>query len=109
MLKKVSDGREYGKVALDRNWRVKSFSEKHSVAKNCLVNAGVYIFNKQVFNIMPQKSKFSLEHDFFPSIIGDRIYGYPKAGFLIDMGTPERYREVKNLFIKDSPLWKKSI
>ena len=102
LLKEVSSGKEYGEVQLDNDWRIKSFNEKCSRAKKCLVNSGVYIFNKQVFDIMPKKSRFSLEHEFFPSAISKKMYGYPKADFFIDIGTPQRYRKAEKYFIKDS-------
>ena len=95
LLEKVSDGSEYGEVGLDESLRIKSFNEKTGTAKKCLVNAGVYIFDRQAFGLMPRMKRFSLERDFFPSLIGGRIYGYPKSSFLIDIGTPQRYIKAK--------------
>ena len=95
LLEKVSDGREYGLVRLDRSLRIKSFNEKIGLAKKCLVNAGVYIFDRRAFGLMPRMKKFSLERDFFPSLTGGRIFGYPKSSDLVDIGTPERYIKAK--------------
>ncbi|MDP3791561.1 MAG: sugar phosphate nucleotidyltransferase [Candidatus Omnitrophota bacterium] len=95
LLGQVSDGREYGIVELDRSLCIKSFNEKRSKAKKCLVNVGVYIFDRQVFDLMPQRKRFSLERDFFPSLTGGKTFGYPKSSFFIDIGTPERYIKAK--------------
>lgn len=95
LLGKASDGREYGEVGLEKSSRIKSFNEKTAKAKKCLVNAGVYIFDRRAFSLMPRGKKFSLERDFFPSLAGERIFGYPRSEFLIDIGTPERYIKAK--------------
>lgn len=103
LLGHVSDGREYGEVKIDRSLRIQSFNEKRAKAKKCLVNAGVYIFDRQIFSLMPHGKKFSLERDLFPSLVGGRIFGYPKSGFLIDIGTPERYIKAKNMKPRINP------
>ncbi len=59
------------------------------------VNAGIYLFQQEVFSLMPDIGIFSLEQDFFPEIVGHSFYGYITDGPLIDIGTPERYQKAK--------------
>jgi len=101
LLRKVSDGSEYGEIMLDGSSRIKGFNEKSSKAGRCLINAGVYIFDRQIFNLMPRSKKFSLERDFFSTITGGRFFGYSKPGFFIDIGTPARYRKANKYFVKE--------
>jgi len=102
LLRKVPNGADYGRVKLDKTGRVIDFNEKVSLSKNCLINAGVYAFEKKVFDLMPQNKSFSLESDFFPKLAGEKCFGYKKSGFFIDIGTPDRYLEANKHFLKNS-------
>ena len=107
LLRKVPSGADYGMVRLDRTGRIVDFNEKDGCAKNCLINAGVYIFDKKVFHIMPRRKEFSIERDFFPKLSGKNCFGNTKSGFFIDIGTPERYLAA-NKYFKNSMLGKKA-
>jgi NDP-sugar pyrophosphorylase family protein len=98
LLHKVSDGKDYGKIVMDKYFRINNFSEKNRKAKKCFVNAGVYVFDKKIFSLMPIGSEFSLEYDFFPSLTAKRIFGYPNKGYFIDIGTPRRLKKARQLF-----------
>ena len=100
LLRKVLSGADYGRVKLDKAGRVIDFNEKDIQAKNCLINAGAYIFDRRAFALMPRKRIFSIEHDFFPALRGKRCFGYAGQGFFIDIGTPERYLKAKKYFKK---------
>ncbi len=100
LLKEISCGREYGEIKLGKASRICSFNEKNIGAKKCLINGGVYIFNKRAFNLMPCAGRFSLEYDFFPKIAGRDIFGYVSSGFFIDIGTPARYLKAKKYLLK---------
>ncbi|OIO35469.1 MAG: hypothetical protein AUJ74_06325 [Candidatus Omnitrophica bacterium CG1_02_44_16] len=108
LLKKVSSGAEYGRVKLNKAGRILDFSEKNSLVRNCLVNAGVYLFDKKAFDIMPKKKAFSLELDFFPNLTEKQCFGYAGSGSFIDIGTPERYSKASNYFLSNKK-WKKLI
>lgn len=97
----ASDG-DCGKVKIDRLSRIISFQEKNCQAGKCLVNSGVYVFDKKIFNLMPGKEKFSLEYDLFPGLIGRGLFGRRSSGYFIDIGTPERYFKAKKYFRKVS-------
>lgn len=98
VLTKSSSSRDYGEIKLDKSLKIICFIEKNKSAEKKLVNAGVYIFSKKVFDYMPRKRKFSLERDFFPRMIDNKFYGYIIKGTFIDIGTPERYEKAKNIF-----------
>lgn len=86
-----------GSVALDATGRLISFSEKDRRPKRH-INAGIYVFRADALHSLPSKDAFSLEHDFFPSLIAKTpCYGYVTAEEPMDIGTPERYeRALRN-------------
>lgn len=92
--KKVQD---FGSVMLDNSQRITSFKEKVTCTNECLVNAGIYLMQKEVFSYMPDEKYFSLEYDLFPRLIDDKCYGFITESELIDIGTPERYEKAINL------------
>jgi len=101
LLKRLSgDVKDYGEVRIDRLSRITSFQEKNGNAKRCLVNSGVYLFNKKIFKLMPSRESFSLEHDLFPALAGNGLFGYIDPGYFIDIGTPNRYFKAKRHFSK---------
>ena len=99
LLRKVSGGKDFGEVKINNSYCIIKFNEKDSQAEKCLINAGVYIFSKDIFKLMPSQSKFSLEKDFFPKLTGKKIFGYPCQGFFIDIGTPQRYAQAERYFL----------
>ena len=80
---------DYGAVTIDAEARITSFSEKAPGASH--INAGVYIFSKEMLGMMPPGKKYSLEEEFFPTILDREVYGYVTGAKLIDIGTAERY------------------
>lgn len=103
LLKRAAGAaKDCGEVKIDGSSRVVSFQEKSGNAKKCLINAGVYVFDKKIFNLMPRKDNFSLEYDLFPSVIGKGLFGRISSGYFIDIGTPKRYFMAKKHFRKVS-------
>jgi NDP-sugar pyrophosphorylase family protein len=91
-----SQDSDVGFVSIDDKQKIISFNEKLRSFQAGYVNAGLYLFNRQIFLSMPDKLAFSLEYDFFPHIAGKEIYGYFSDKNLIDIGTPKRYRQAVN-------------
>lgn len=104
LLTKVSDASRYGRVDVDKNGLVKKFVEKGEVTTPGWINAGVYILDKNLFSHTPTGEPFSLEHDFFPSLVGKGIYGFQCKCAFIDIGTPESYDKVDQFFISKKNL-----
>ena len=100
VLVRSNTAEDYGSVILDGSQRITAFNEKvagGSRSEN-IINAGLYLMEKDIFSYMPMQSKFSLEYDLFPKIVDNRCYGFLTEGEFIDIGTPERYEKAKEMF-----------
>lgn len=86
---------DYGVIKLGEGGRIISFSEKRG--ERGLVNAGVYLFERNVLSAIPCDINYSLEYDLFPKMVGKGLYGYQTDGTLIDIGTPEGYKKAKQI------------
>jgi mannose-1-phosphate guanylyltransferase len=90
----VDDTSSYGVVPTDEESRVTEFIEKGGgEPPTNRINAGAYVIEREVVESIPPGRAVSFELDVFPSLVGDGLYGYPAAGYWIDIGTPERYLE----------------
>lgn len=97
-LTKSNKAAEVGWVRLNDKHEITNFSEKTNKYKSNYINTGIYFFDKKVFSIMPDKTKFSLEYDLFPKLVNKGIYGYIIQGDFIDIGTYENYKKAKVFF-----------
>ena len=79
-----------GIVEVDSSGVVTSFQEKPSRPKSDLANAGVMVFDPEVFSHMPGEEVFDLGHDVLPNLAG-RMHGYVIQEYLQDIGTIEKY------------------
>jgi len=102
----AKDTKSYGSIETNSSDRIVKFCEKEEKSQESMINAGIYLFNREIFSLMPSDKNFSLEYDFFPKIVGREFYGYLAKGFFIDIGTPERYMQAKQL-LKDFNTLKK--
>ena len=91
----VSDANTYGSIKIDDLGKVVEFCEKKENSSAGKINAGVYLFSREVFSLLPKETKFSLEYDFFSKHAGREFYGYLAEGFFIDIGTPQRYSQAQ--------------
>lgn len=82
--------RDIGRIRLGQNREVVSFVEKEDLFERGLANAGIYLFDSEVLDIIPNRQS-SLERDILPVLIGKDFYGYPTDAKCFDIGTPERY------------------
>lgn len=96
----ADDAKDCGEVKINGLSRIISFQEKGGNANKCLINSGVYVFDKKIFNLMPCQDSFSLEHDLFPNLLGNGLFGYIGPGYFIDIGTPKRFFKAKRHFSK---------
>ena len=90
---KIENIKRYGTIEIDNKNRLIGFKEKDGTLSEGLVNAGIYIMNKSIFNLMPDKQPFSVELEFFPKILNESIYAYVCKKELIDIGTPDSYKK----------------
>jgi mannose-1-phosphate guanylyltransferase len=101
-LVEVADPSAYGLVRLAESRAVKAFLEKpgqltreaseDGAAGRNLINAGVYVLERGVLEVVPAKgTASSIERDVFPRLVGQGLFGHPANGYWLDIGTPERY------------------
>jgi mannose-1-phosphate guanylyltransferase len=89
-LTQVEDARAYGCVDLLESKQVKSFLEKMENPISNLINAGCYIFNRQIIDKIPQDKVVSVERDTFPNLLANnaKVFGYLDNSYWLDIGTP---------------------
>jgi len=95
VLSKTMAGKDYGNIVLSDSQRIVQFNEKAIESAGDFVNSGIYLFDKAILSFIPEGKKFSLEYDFFPTMINKKIYGYVAKESFLDIGTPERYEKAK--------------
>ena len=89
-LTKVKELAEYGVVKVDSNDRIKSFYEKPlEESSDNYINAGIYLLDPKILNIIAATNKVSIEKETFPSALksGYSIFGFRSEGFFVDIGT----------------------
>lgn len=93
-LVRVGDPRAFGCVPTDEEDRVVAFLEKTEDPPTDQINAGCYVFERNVIDRIPQGREVSVEREVFPALLADgdcKIYGYVDASYWRDMGTPEAF------------------
>jgi D-glycero-alpha-D-manno-heptose 1-phosphate guanylyltransferase len=92
----VENAARYGTVSLTSTGRVTGFAEKTGSETPGIVNAGVYLFQSEIFDLIPD-GPASLEKDVFPNILDRGVFALKQKGLFIDIGTPEDYARAQLL------------
>ncbi len=108
-LTEVEDPSGFGVVALEDDDRIQRFVEKppREQAPSRWINAGIWIFEPSVLEMIPPGRFVMVEKDLFPALAeqGAPIYGYRSPAFWVDIGTPERYLNLNlDLLDRTTPL-----
>jgi mannose-1-phosphate guanylyltransferase len=92
-LVRVGDPRAFGCVPTDSGGRVEAFLEKTQDPPTDQINAGCYVFNRDVIDRIPVGREVSVEREVFPALLSDgvHLHGYVDATYWRDMGTPEDF------------------
>jgi mannose-1-phosphate guanylyltransferase len=90
-LHPVEDSSPFGLVESDSDGRVLQFLEKTGERRPGEVNAGMYVLERAVLDLVPPSENVSLERDVFPRLVGEGLHGLRLDGYWLDIGTPERY------------------
>lgn len=99
-LAMVPDTQRYGSVRLDERDHIVAFTEKGAESGAGLINGGVYLLTRQVFDLFAPGQPCSLERQIFPALIanndmGSGLYGWLSHGYFIDIGIPVDYARLK--------------
>ncbi len=92
-LHPVEDSSAYGLVSTDTSGKVLAFTEKTGEAVPGEINAGMYVLERSVLDLIPPDEEVSIERDVFPRLVGDGLHGLRLDGYWMDIGTPQRYLE----------------
>lgn len=89
----VSDPSSYGLVRRDDDGAVRGFLEKPDPADidTDEVNAGAYVLERSVLDLIPAGRAVSIEREVFPRLVGQGLFGLRLDGYWMDIGTPERF------------------
>ncbi len=98
VLTPVDNPSAYGLVETDADGNVQRFLEKpgqDEITTNN-INAGVYVLEPDTLDRIPDNEAYSIERQYFPSLVanGETFVAYVNDGYWIDIGTPEKYRQV---------------
>ncbi|MEX0620001.1 MAG: NDP-sugar synthase [Solirubrobacterales bacterium] len=89
----MDDTSDFGLVGISSDGSVQNYTEKRQGAGHGLINAGAYVIESEVLDLIPEGRKVSIEHEVFPLLAGDGLYGMALDGYWKDIGTHDRYRE----------------
>jgi mannose-1-phosphate guanylyltransferase len=94
-LIRVDDPSAFGCVVHDADGRITSFVEKpkREDAPTNEVNAGTYLLEAEVLDMIPAGRPVSIERETFPALIaaGRPMYAFTTDDYWIDLGKPEAY------------------
>lgn len=90
-LHPVADSSAYGLVRSGEGGVVEEFLEKTGEEVPGEINAGMYVLERSVLDLIPPGEEVSIERDVFPRLVGEDMYGLRLDGYWMDIGTPERY------------------
>jgi NDP-sugar pyrophosphorylase family protein len=108
-LIRVQDPSAFGCVVHDATGKVGTFVEKpkREEAPTNEINAGTYLLEREVLDLIPAGRPVSIERETFPAIIaGARpLYAYTTDDYWIDLGKPEAYLDAhRHVFDGTMPL-----
>jgi NDP-sugar pyrophosphorylase family protein len=87
-LTPVADIGRYGSVELGEHDRVTAFREKADSHGPGLINAGLYVIERDLLDQLPA-GPLSLERDVLPTLTAGRLAGLEIDAPFVDIGTPE--------------------
>jgi mannose-1-phosphate guanylyltransferase len=92
-LVEVADPTPFGCVPTDASGRVTAFLEKTPDPVTNRINAGCYVFRREVIDQIPAGRRVSVERETFPGLIdaGQLVMGYHESAYWLDVGTPQAF------------------
>jgi D-glycero-alpha-D-manno-heptose 1-phosphate guanylyltransferase len=97
-----NDGR-YGRLELDREERIVSFSEQSGGSKSSgsgindtSINGGVYLIEREILNQIPPNIAVSLEKEVLPKLVASgAVFGFRTRGYFLDIGVPDDFERAQ--------------
>jgi len=99
-LKEMKDFDRYGVVEIDEERKILNFKEK-TYYEEGLINGGIYLMNKDIFDSFELPKKFSFEKFLEKNFKKLIATGKKFDGYFIDIGIPESYQKAKKYFLKN--------
>ncbi|MBX7174986.1 MAG: NDP-sugar synthase, partial [Pyrinomonadaceae bacterium] len=118
VLTPVENPSAYGLVEFDNDFRVLRFLEKPTfeeikTLKLNTINAGIYILEPTILNLIPNGEKYSFEYQLFPNLLEKKVKFYAfvaNDNYWLDIGTPQRYLQANlDLITDDSIIGKNTV
>lgn len=94
-LAQASERTDVGFVRMNRDGRITAFAEKSLEGSSRFHNAGIYVFERSLFDRLPAHRPCSIETDLFPRLLEQGVYGFVCDRPLYDIGTPERLEQFR--------------
>jgi mannose-1-phosphate guanylyltransferase len=102
VLWQASNTQRYGLVEATREGRIEEFIEKPRNPAPGWINAGLYVFEPEIFGYIPSHKKISLESDVFPELVQQNsLFGYRHTDYWADLGMPEDYAKVNRDYLTE--------
>ncbi|CAF1702288.1 hypothetical protein HID58_052855 [Brassica napus] len=104
MVTKVDDPSKYGVVVMEEEGkeesRVESFVEKPKHFVGDKINAGIYLLNPSVLDMIELR-RTSIEKEIFPKIASEKkLYAMVLPGFWMDIGQPKDYLTGQRMYLR---------
>jgi len=98
VLAEIENKGRYGRVKLNSGHRIVSFKEKSRGQAGAYVNAGMYLFKRELFYSIQENRVISFEKELLPLFLEKGAYGFITRGKFMDIGVPETYRMADTYF-----------
>lgn len=99
MVTPVEEPSKYGVVIADETGLIDRFVEKPQTFVGNNINAGLYIFNKEILNRIPLKPT-SIEQVIFPQMAAEKqLHCMELPGLWMDIGQPKDYLKGVSLYL----------
>ncbi|MFW6304718.1 MAG: sugar phosphate nucleotidyltransferase [Candidatus Saliniplasma sp.] len=99
----VDNPEEFGIFELDDNDRILRFQEKPEPweAFSNKINAGHYILEPEILDLIPPDEKVSMEDEIFPLLVDDGLFGFEFDGYWVDCGRPSSFFEATRVLLDE--------
>ncbi|MFW5898300.1 MAG: sugar phosphate nucleotidyltransferase [Candidatus Saliniplasma sp.] len=99
----VDNPEEFGIFELDDKDRILRFQEKPEPweAFSNTINAGHYILEPEILDLIPPDEKVSMEDEIFPLLVDDGLFGFEFDGYWVDCGRPSSFFEATRVLLDE--------